>query len=353
MIDPQCFTRSWIDAKREEMGGGDPTLIEKTIHAFALLCHLARRDVPLVFKGGTSLMLRLPRPRRLSIDVDILCPLPNGELDPILAEVGRTAPFLRHEEDPRDPNRLPARRHFKFFYTPCDANNPAPHVLLDVVREQQVYPHTGKVSVQSPLFLVEEEVRVEVPTMEGLLGDKLAAFAPNTVGVPCREESAMQVMKHLFDVGALFDAATDFTGVAQAYDAIFRVENGYRSNRFTREAALTDTMETARRLCHVGLKGAVPHEHQRLLEVGRRAVASHLIGGTLTRDEAKVAAAKAAFLAAALRDGTPQAFAPGFRYEPLQTARLATATVADPVLQRLRGGNPEAFHYWAMVGGTR
>lgn len=55
MMATHCFKREWIDAKRTELGGGDPTLIEKTIHAFALLTHLARRGVPMVFKGGTSL----------------------------------------------------------------------------------------------------------------------------------------------------------------------------------------------------------------------------------------------------------------------------------------------------------
>jgi len=201
VVISKCFTSEWILAKRAEFGGGDPVLIEKTIHAFALLCHLARRGVPLVFKGGTSLLLRLPRPKRLSIDVDILCPLQATELDPILADIGRATPFLRHEEDHRDPRRLPARRHFKFFYKPCDPSNRVPHVLLDVVIGEPVHPHSSQVAIQSPFILVNEEVRVEVPTIEGLLGDKLTAFAPNTVGIAFSEDSAMQVIKQLFDVG--------------------------------------------------------------------------------------------------------------------------------------------------------
>jgi hypothetical protein len=350
MIASHCFTRDWIYAKRTEFGGGDPTLIEKTIHAFALLCHLTKRGLPLVFKGGTSLMLRLARPRRLSIDVDILCPLPAGELDAVLAQVvdpGTT--FHRYEEAPRDPRRLPARRHFKFYYHPYDPKTLGPFVLLDVVTERAVYPHCSHVPIQSPLFLLEEEVRVEVPTIEGLLGDKLTAFAPNTVGVSCNADSAMQVMKQLFDVGELFDAAADFQAVAQAYDAIFRAENGYRGGRFTREGALTDTVETARRLCHHGFRGAPRHEHQPMLDTGRKAVASHLFGGEFSRDAARVAAAKAAFLATRLRDGIPQGLAPGFRYDPARVAQLTVVRLSDPVLQRLRAGNPEAFHYWSLV----
>jgi hypothetical protein len=161
----------------------------------------------------------------------------------------------------------------------------------------------------------------------------------------------MQVMKQLFDVGELFDAAGDFPAVAQAYDAIFRAENGYRGGRFTREGALTDTVETARRHCHHGFRGAPRHEHQPLLETGRKAVTSHLFGGEFSRDAARIAAAKAAFLAARLRDKTLQGLTPGFRYDPARVAQLAAVRLPDPVLQRLRAGNAEAFHYWSLALG--
>jgi Nucleotidyl transferase AbiEii toxin, Type IV TA system len=76
--------------KRQELGGCDPVLLKKTIRAFALLVALAARGMDFVFKGGTSLLLRLPRIRRLSIDVDILCPESTGKLDPLLGEKSTT-----------------------------------------------------------------------------------------------------------------------------------------------------------------------------------------------------------------------------------------------------------------------
>ena len=65
MISGECLTSEWQTRKREELGGCDPVLLEKTIHAFALLDALATRGLEFVFKGGTSLLLRLPRIRRL------------------------------------------------------------------------------------------------------------------------------------------------------------------------------------------------------------------------------------------------------------------------------------------------
>ena len=81
MIAEQCFTSDWQARKREELGGCDPVLLEKTIHAFALLDALAARGLEFVFKGGTSLLLRLPRIRRLSIDAWNSAPAPHNVTD--------------------------------------------------------------------------------------------------------------------------------------------------------------------------------------------------------------------------------------------------------------------------------
>jgi hypothetical protein len=46
MIAGQCFTSEWQAHKRGELGGCDPVLLEKTIHAFALLDALSSRGFP-------------------------------------------------------------------------------------------------------------------------------------------------------------------------------------------------------------------------------------------------------------------------------------------------------------------
>lgn len=149
MISRDCFTGAWQTRKRAELGGCDPVLLEKTIHAIALLDALAGRGLNFVFKGGTSLLLRLPRIRRLSIDADIECEETPEKLFRLLAEVASTSPFERFTEDDRGKDRVPARRHFKFYYTPLDSRNPAPFVLLDVVHERNLYPVIDQVSLPS------------------------------------------------------------------------------------------------------------------------------------------------------------------------------------------------------------
>ena len=47
----------------------DPSIIERTIFAFGLLEAITRVGMPFIFKGGTSLMVMLDDPRRLSTDI--------------------------------------------------------------------------------------------------------------------------------------------------------------------------------------------------------------------------------------------------------------------------------------------
>lgn len=347
MISGECFTSGWQARKREELGGCAPVLLEKTIHAIALLDALAEQGLDFVFKGGTSLLLRLPRIRRLSIDADILCQEMPEKLDTLLAMVARNSPFIRFTEDDRGPDRIPARRHFKFHYTPVDPRNPAPFVLLDVVHERNLYPVVEAVPL--PPAFIDGEGTLPVPTIEGLLGDKLTAFAPNTTGVPLNERSTMQFMKQVFDVGELFDAAADMAAVREAHKRIFTAENGYRGGTYTLEQGLDDTFATAYRIACVGLGKAPADGRCELLEKGRRELDSHLVGYRFRREDLKTAAAKAALLARVLRTDSAPEFT-DLRYddskiESLRNVRFASAFAAIAKLKT----TPAAIWYWQQA----
>ena len=74
MINPNSRSLKWITEVSRQMGVRDIALVEKTIRAFSLLEALARSGCPFIFKGGSSLMLHMNTSKRLSIDIDIICP---------------------------------------------------------------------------------------------------------------------------------------------------------------------------------------------------------------------------------------------------------------------------------------
>lgn len=344
MIADHCFTIEWQAQKRGELGGCDPVLLEKTIHAFALLDALSSRGLEFVFKGGTSLLLLLPHIRRLSIDADIFCQEPAEKLDPLLAEISHKPPFTGMTEDDRGAQRVPARRHFRFSFTPLDQNNPAPFVLLDVVHERNVYPKVERVPLRTAF--VESDSALLVPTVEGLLGDKLTAFGPNTTGVPLNEQRTMHFMKQVFDIGELFNAASDLAAVRAAYHQVFAVENSYRGGKFTMQLALQDTFDTAYRIAQVGLSNAPKDGCDALLDAGRRQIGSHLVGLKFRREEMKIAAAKAALLASALRAPAPPAIA-ALRYDETKLATLKDVKFDAAFSAGKLKAIPEAMWLWS------
>ena len=171
MISPKCFSAEWIQQKRKELAANDPFILERSIHALALLGHLAATDLPFVFKGGTSLLLHLSSIRRLSTDIDIICGVSKTELDTRLKSICRIAPFIGYQEDERGYRGLPNRRHFKFIYNKIGGGSVTPYILLDVVEEKECLLPLISKPIKTNFIEIEKELSVKIPTVEGLLGD--------------------------------------------------------------------------------------------------------------------------------------------------------------------------------------
>lgn len=362
MIHSKCFTKDWILTKKQELAAADPGLLEKSIHALALLGHLVDSGLPFVFKGGTSLLLHLERIRRLSIDIDIFCGAPVAQLDAAAAAIAKLPPFTGFEESQRGARGLPNRRHFKFFYV-SPLSGLQQHILLDVVEEASCPVPTERKRIRTSFIEVEREVWVTVPTIESLLGDKLTAFAPRTTGVPFAPASGaacdtMQVVKQLFDVAELFDVAQSFAAVAAAYDAMLVLEVGYRGGGFTRQQVLLDTREACLALSLHGLKGVPAHPDAALLVAGISRLGNHLVQGRYSLDDAKVSASKVALLTTLLLAGKPGTgwAARHFANTAETLAALRGLSMALPAwarLERIKAIRPEAFFHWQRASALQ
>lgn len=352
MIHPDCFTFDWLQAKRREIRAGDPALLERALHALALLGHLAESGLDFVFKGGTSLLLHVPVIRRLSIDIDILCGAPPEELIRALDEVSKVSPFIRYQEDSRGARGLPNRRHFRFFYNPLLPGNPSPYVFLDVVEEHDVPHDVIEKSIAPQILDIRREVFVKVPTIESLLADKLCAFAPRTIGVPFEPENghaadSMQIVKQLFDVGELFSLAEDLPAVRRVYQRVFDQENVYRGGHLSQGDALQDTLDVSLNLCLPPMGGPELSPVATMLLDGVRKLMSHLVNHRFNLDDAKLAAAKAGLLTRLIAKGDSGESLDSWRRMPgMDSLRDLLIDGEWNRLNRLKAVNPEAFYYW-------
>jgi hypothetical protein len=291
--------------------------------------------------------------RRLSIDIDIVCGIPPRELDTILLAISNKPPFTGYQEEHRENQGLPNRRHFSFAYRKIEGGHPSPSILLDVVEDKESYPSIVTKPIATAFIEVDKETIVRVPTLDGLLADKLTAFAPYTIGVSFTNKHGvdqfMRVAKHLFDIGELFNHVTSFAQVITAYRASFEKENGYHGSAYQFEQALEDTFNISYHYCGIRLKKFPQHPDAIKLDNGRKALANHLVGGKYNSEMfIKIAAAKAVFLSQAILKNQTGLSLEQIRYsldkiEEIRTAEIAGAYAA---LNRLKVVNPEAFYYW-------
>ena len=201
MIDKKIYNIDYIHLLKERYNS-DPGLIERAIYAFGLLEAIKIVGMPFCFKGGTSLMLILDKPTRLSTDIDIMVE-PGINIDDYIDKASKIFPFLKKEEDFRKGKNGIIKRHFKFTYF-SSVRNTEFYILLDVVFAHLPYAKTIEKEIKNELLITSgENLYVTIPTAECILGDKLTAFAPHTTGILLGQEKELEIAKQLYDTAIL------------------------------------------------------------------------------------------------------------------------------------------------------
>lgn len=349
MILSESRTADWIRDAAAKNGAADIGLVEKTIRAFSLLEALVNADCPLVFKGGSSLLLHFSEGlgRRLSVDVDIMCP-PGTDIEKYLKACAMENGFEGAELVERVSRNNVPKTHAKFFFQLAyTASGRRDKILLDVLFEDSQYERIEKLPIRSPFLKTDgNDVLVKVPSKADLLGDKLTAFAPNTTGIPFVKNGSsrsMEVAKQMFDVASLFDVVDDLDTVSRVYKRIVEVEKSYRGlDTIGYKDVLMDTINTS---MSFATRGETDMLTYRNLVDGIGRVSGFIHTTRYTGESAGTDAAKAAYLAACLYAGvtTPE------RFNADKVEELVSVSV-QPVLHqrlnRLKRTDIESFFYW-------
>lgn len=279
----------------------DPILLERTLYAFGLLEALSRVGMPFIFKGGTSLMLLLEHPMRLSTDIDIVV-APDEDIDHFIREAGKIFPFASCEEQIRHGHNDIEKRHFKFQYDSPINQRPF-YILLDVVFEENHYARLVEKPIRNELLLLDdgaEDQLVRMPDANCMIGDKLTAFAPHTTGISFGIQKEMEIIKQMYDISTLLEVMDDFSLVRETYLDVVETEIRYRGIDVTAQDCLQDTLDTA--LCILS-RGKIHREDYPLLQDGIRRIIGHIFRENFNGELAIGRAAKVFLLAANLLSG--------------------------------------------------
>ena len=280
---------------------GDPGLIERTLYAFGLLEALAVVGLDFTFKGGTSLLLLLPKPKRLSTDIDIVVS-PGTDIAEYIEKASHIFPFTAMEEQERVGKNKIVKRHFKFTYDSPVRCGPL-YILLDVLFEENHYERVVEKEISNELLMTDgKNLRVKLPSVDCVLGDKLTAFAPYTTGIPLRKKKDLEVIKQFYDVSTLIDSFEVFDDVRNTYFAISDAELRYRGNESTTKQALEDTIQAA--VC-IGSRGKTSAEDFSSYLQGTRDIVNHIYERGFNMEMASTMAPKVIYMAACLLTETP------------------------------------------------
>lgn len=348
MISTESLTPEWIDTVSKELKYPDKGLLEKAIRALSLLELLVRAGCPLCFKGGSALLLLLRDSlHRISIDVDIICP-PGTYINQYLAkrqDYGFTRAVPIFTEHPG--NNVPvshSRVFYEVSYNPMHTEEEG-YIRLDVLYADLPYSHTEMVPIAHPVLrMVGEPVMVKVPAKEDILGDKLTAFGPNTIGIPYEKHGrncSLEIVKQLYDIGRLFDSVQDFRPSFESFKEASAVELGYRNLDGQIDRYYEDVRQTA--MC-ISTRGYVGAGNYPEIVSGLSRIKSFLFQRAYYIEFAIADAAKAAYMATSFQCGStniekyvgPESITAEFSIKPPLSTKLL----------KLKSSNPEAYFYW-------
>lgn len=344
MINQNCTSLEWITKVSALHNNADKILVEKVIRALMLLEGLAVSGLDFCFKGGTATMLLLEKPRRMSIDIDIIVPDANADIPATLDKVCAQQGFTGWEAVERQNKGLIHKTHYKLHFLSNVSRAREQFILLDVLHEQVGYSKT----IQKPLtssFIENEDaaVLVTMPDINSITGDKLTAFSPNTIGIPYSKgghDRGMEIIKQLYDLSCLYEQVDDISIVREVFERFCAVESRYREHGFSPEAVLEDAQINALSIC---FRKAYDERCQyEVLSKGAKQVNGFIFSERFSNEKAMVHAAKVAYLVELVKQGINQKVL----FDPaIDMKNWLVSRPSDTRINKVKKSSPEGFFY--------
>ncbi len=343
MIDPASYSRDHIDELRHGKRV-DVQILERSIYALGLLEALVKVGAPITFKGGSSLMLLLDSPRRLSTDIDVVV-APGTPMRCFLSAAAELFPFKRSEEQTRRGRNGIDKQHYKFYYDSPVMGREF-HILLDVLYEEDRYARHVEKAIDNDLLVQQgDPIEILMPSADCILGDKLTAFAPHTTGIPFGIGKELEIIKQMYDIATLIDASADFSAVVETFRAIAASESAYRGIDVGSDDILDDIIRSC---ASIASRGQYEKDDYALYLSGIRAIVNHIYAERFSAEKAATMACKVMDFAACVKTGV--------RFEqisePAQYLECDVSSTPYPKLKTMRKLDSMAFAYFVRSMNT-
>lgn len=351
---PDLFTRAHIEANRRDTS---PVLAEQVVHCLELVAQLVDSGLPFMFKGGNSLLLLLPEPKRFSIDIDIATGEPREAVDAAVERVlERSGVFTRFEKRQHKTKPWLPMTSYNLYYTSHFTDPAETFIMLDVQLRLSGYAKKPVPVRCGGIYAAPVEVLA--PTEGSLVGDKLLTLGPATLGIPTGKGKAAQRLKHVFDVATLSRRNPDLAAVRGAIEYCMRQENELQQKSLTVAETLDDTLDflsgVAAMVDEPADAAGLPPRVAEIVE-GRVPFAEHLLARDYPWARLQADLARDAFVfcaAASELDEAPFHAALAVDSAAAAASALESAGTVSPGVARLAPAHPLAAWFWHRAEAT-
>lgn len=238
LADKIVFTRDHIEKYKFNASS---ELAEQAVHCLELVSQLANEEFDFKFKGGNSLLVLLDEPRRFSIDVDIATGESKERVEEVVKRiVEKHDVFLRYEKREHKTKPWLPISSFYFYYKSHFVQSGENNIMFDVVLKESPYP--GKKVLVACTELYRSTQEVYVPTVSGLIGDKMLVLGPKTLGIPLGKNKEGHRLKQSNDISRLLDEKPDIEMIRKSIQGCLQQENELQKVPCTLEQVYDDTM---------------------------------------------------------------------------------------------------------------
>lgn len=218
-------------------------------------------------------------------------------------------------------------------------------VLLDIVFDKETYSDLVEVPIKNSLVeTCAPDITVICPSLFALLGDKMTAFAPNTIGIPYDVGKDVEIIKQMFDVSRM-SAKLD----AKALEIVIRnfeksVEQNARfrgMNKLLPSHVLNDMINTA---LTIALDGKYEKENYDKLKIGIRNIKNYIHGEKYTFQSALKDAGRVAHLAISILHNFDFV-----NFNEKELPEITSDMKYQKRLKAIRKIDIESYFHWAQV----
>lgn len=352
MILQESLSEEWIRSilSKKDYSRANPPVLEKMIYALALLEKLTENGLEFTFKGGTSLVLLFNNFRRFSTDIDIITTKNKVEIETHLSQITENSVFNAYKLDKErsNANDIP-KAHYSVFFNSAFNKDTVASVTLDILYEANPYPQIIERQILCNwLKTAEPYLNVKLPDIDSILGDKLTAFAPNTIGIPYyRSGNSMntEIIKQLFDISNLIDNTANIKNINDSFNNIVANQIKYRNKTLSKSDIYDDIFHTSIIIAKRDNNKEEPDKtYFSELQKGIISFNQFLATGSFRIEDAIIASAKATWITSILKTQKFDAF---IKYNPvLDLTDFSITNLEYNFLNRFKRTNKEAFYYW-------